>query len=31
MPEGRHLQQEGGFHDLPTETIAAALTAFFKG
>jgi len=31
LPAGRHVQRDGGFHDLPPETIAAALTEFFKG
>ncbi|MFI9385565.1 alpha/beta fold hydrolase [Kutzneria sp. NPDC052558] len=31
LPDGRHVQREGGFHDLPPETLAAELTAFFKG
>jgi pimeloyl-ACP methyl ester carboxylesterase len=31
IPAGRHLSRDGGFHDLPPATLAAALTEFFKG
>jgi hypothetical protein len=31
VPDGRHVSRDGGFHDLPPETLAAVLTEFFKG
>jgi pimeloyl-ACP methyl ester carboxylesterase len=31
LPDARHVQRDGGFHDLPVEVLAALLTEFFKG
>ena len=30
LPHGQHISRDGGFHDLPVETLAAVLTEFFK-
>ncbi|REH52016.1 alpha/beta fold hydrolase [Kutzneria buriramensis] len=30
LPDARHVQRDGGFHDLPVEVLAAVLTEFFK-
>ncbi|GAA3435804.1 alpha/beta fold hydrolase [Kutzneria kofuensis] len=30
IPDAVHVQRDGAFHDLPPETLAAALTEFFK-
>lgn len=29
LPQGRHLRLEGGFHDVPAEVLAPALTTFY--
>jgi len=30
VPDGRHVALEGGFHEVPTEVLAPALTSFYS-